>query len=472
MPLFEGLDPSDTIVALSTPPGSGGIGVIRLSGSKAHEIGRRLFRPRSSASAHPFPHRRMILGDLIEPDTENIIDEVFLIFMRAPHTYTREDMVEIQCHSGRVVLEKILALAVSAGARLAGPGEFTLRAYLNGRIDLTQAEGVIDVIQAQSDTALEMAQRQLHGKVREAIEEILLPLRKIWMYMEADLDFSEDTGMDFSETWRNIWETSRYDLFRRVERLMEGFATCQMMREGVEVVILGRPNVGKSSLLNRFVGKERAIVTEIPGTTRDFIEEGIRIHGIPFKVVDTAGLRSPRDPVERVGTEKAQEKMRQADLVLLVIDGSQPLEAEDTDLLSQADTERTLVAINKGDLPLKVPTEMLQSYFSTDIPMVVVSAKTGLNWRSLEDALAEKVKGSTNVSDVSALIPVNQRHFRWLKKAQEALQNFDRGLAGGMEEVFLAQDVKEAIRALEAIVGTSPEGDVLSQIFQNFCIGK
>ncbi len=468
--LFEGLDPSDTIVAISTPPGIGGIGVIRLSGQKAHAIGHQLFRPKSHRNS--FPHRQMILGDLIEAVSGNVVDEVFLVFMRAPHTYTREDMVEIQCHSGSVVLEKILSLALDAGARLAGPGEFTLRAYLNGRIDLTQAEGVIEIIQARSEVALGMAQRQLHGKVREAIETILAPLRKILMYMEADLDFSGDTGMDFFETWRKIWETSRSDLFRRIERLMEGFATCQMMREGVEVVILGRPNVGKSSLLNRFVGQERAIVTEIPGTTRDFIEEGIRIRGIPFKVVDTAGLRSPRDPVERIGTEKTQEKMRRADVVLLVIDGSQPLEMKDRELMAQAETERTLVIVNKSDLPMQTRPETVRHVFPHDIPIIAVSAKTGQNWQALEDALVEKVRGATRVSDVSTLIPVNQRHYRWLKKAHEALQHLDGGLDGGAEEVFLAQDVGEAVRALEAIVGTSPEGDVLSQIFRNFCIGK
>ncbi len=470
MTLLEGLDPTETISAVSTPPGMGGIGIVRLSGSRAHAICRSIFKPRSHLTG--FSHRKMVLGDLIDPDTREIVDEVFSVFMFAPQTYTCEDMAEIQCHSGRVVMERILDLTLRQGARLAGPGEFTLRAYLNGRIDLTQAEGVIAVIQARSETALKMAQRQLHGKVREVIESLLHPIRRILMYVEADLDFSEDTGMDFEETWRDIWSKSRQGLFREIARLMEGFATCQMLREGVRVVIIGSPNVGKSCILNRFVGRERAIVTDIPGTTRDFIEEGILIQGIPFRIVDTAGLRPSQDPVERIGAEQALRRKEEADIVLNVIDASRPLSREDIQVLRELNADKTILVLNKCDLPLKVTPDEVMPFLPRDVPRVTLSAKTGQNWDQLTHLLFEKLRGLEDLGDLEALIPINQRHYQLLRKAEEALAHLDEGLEQGVEEVFLSQDLWEAKRALEAVLGVSGRDEILSGIFQNFCVGK
>ncbi len=470
MTLFEGLDLTDTIAAISTPIGMGGIGVVRLSGPMAHTLCQEIFRPKPHSS--PVSHRKMILGDLITPETREIIDEVFAIFMFAPHTYTCEDMVEIQCHSGRVVLERILKLVLKEGARLAGPGEFTLRAYLNGRIDLTQAEGVIEVIQAQSEASLKMAQKQLHGKIRDAIDALLDPINQILMYMEADLDFSEDTGMDFSKNWQEIWGRSWQGLIRDMDHLMEGFATCQMVREGFEVVIIGPPNVGKSSILNRFVGKDRAIVTEVPGTTRDFIEEGILIQGIPFRIVDTAGLRPSSDPVERIGTEQSLHKKSQADLVLLVIDGSKPLSREETSLFRKVERGKTIVALNKCDLPLKISQNTVRSNLPKDIPVVELSAKTGENWERLIHLLVEMIHTRDISPDISTLIPINQRHYQLLQKAKTALERLNRGLRRGVEEVFLSQDLWEAKRALEAITGKAHSDDILSEIFRNFCVGK
>ncbi len=470
MTLFEGLDLTHTIAAISTPIGMGGIGVIRLSGPQAHAMIHKVFVPRSSVA--PFRHREMILGDIIEPNQREIIDEVLVVPMFAPHTYTREDMAEIQCHSGRVVLEQILKLLLRKGARLAGPGEFTLRAFLNGRIDLTQAEGVIEVIQAQSESSLKMAERQLHGGIRKAIEPLMKEIDQILTYMEADLDFSEDLGIDFAPTWQGLWEKTRDQLLHGIERLMEGFATCQMVREGIEVAIIGTPNVGKSSLLNRFIGRDRAIVTEFPGTTRDFIEEGTLIQGIPFRIVDTAGLRESGDPVEQIGTRQSLHKKEAADIVLLVIDAARPLHADDRALLEQAKAEKTLVALNKCDLPRKVSSEEVASFLPQTVPIVEISAKTGHNWERLTHLLVQKIHEREFTGDIRSLIPINQRHYQLLEKAKNALTRLDEGLRAGVEEVFLSQDLWEAKHALEAIVGKTPDDDILTRIFQNFCVGK
>ncbi len=470
MALFEGLDLTQTIAAISTPVGMGGIGVIRLSGLKAHTIIKEIFLPKSPST--PLKHREMVLGDIVDPESREVIDEVLAVLMFAPRTYTRENMAEIQCHSGRVVLERILKLLLKRGARLAGPGEFTLRAFLNGRIDLTQAEGVIEVIQAQSEASLKMAQKQLHGGIRKAIEPLLKEINQILTYMEADLDFSEDLGMDFTPTWKALWEKSAPDLFHAIDRLMEGFTTCQMVREGFEVVIVGTPNVGKSSILNRFLGKERAIVTEFPGTTRDFIEEGTLIQGIPFRIVDTAGLRESQDPVEKIGTTQSLHKKRQADIVLLVIDAARPLGKEEIDLLREAEEGKTIIALNKCDLSRRVSPHEVEKYLPGPVPIVEISAKTGMNWEKLSRLLVEKIHAHEFTQDIQSLIPINQRHFQLLESTKKALLRFEAGLKRDLEEVFLSQDLWEAKRALESITGKTPDDDILSQIFQNFCVGK
>jgi tRNA modification GTPase len=470
MTLFEGLDLSQTIAAISTPVGMGGIGVLRLSGPLAHDITKKIFIPKSHSV--PIRHREMVLGDIVDSENDIPIDEVFAVFMFAPHTYTREDMTEIQCHSGRVVLERILKLLLRQGARLAGPGEFTLRAFLNERIDLTQAEGVIEVIQAQSEASLKMAQKQLHGGIREAITPLLRDINEILTYMEADLDFSEDMGIDFTPTWKALWKKKIPHLQHGIDRLMGGYATCQMVREGFEVVIIGTPNVGKSSILNRFLGKDRAIVTEFPGTTRDFIEEGTLIQGIPFRIVDTAGLRESRDPVEQLGTTQSLHKKHQADIVLFVIDAAKPLGKDEIALLHEVEAEKTILILNKCDLPQQVTPEKVMYHLRVTLPIVEISAKTGQNWEKMTYLLVEKIHAQEFTQDIHALIPINQRHYQLLEKAKTALSRLDEGIRQNLEEVFLSHDLWEAKRALEAITGEVPDDDILTRIFQNFCVGK
>ncbi len=469
MSLPEGWDQTQTIAAISTPAGMGGIGVIRLSGSRAHAITKKIFSPRYSSSLR---HRKMVLGDIVDPQTGVLIDEAFVVLMVPPHTYTREPMAEIQCHSGRVVLEKILRLLIREGTRLAAPGEFTLRAFLNGRIDLTEAESVIEIIQAQSEAALQLAQKQLHGGVRKTIMPLIEEIDQILTYIEADLDFSEDLGVDFTPTWKTFWEKAAPQLFHTLGHLMENFTTCQMVREGFKMVILGAPNVGKSSILNRFLGKERAIVTEFPGTTRDFIEEGLLIQGLPFRVIDTAGLRETEDPVEKIGTRQALSMKKEADIVLLVFDGSRPLSPQDTIIFQQIDPQKTLLLINKIDLPQKITPSTLATHTKEKLPTLEISAKTGQNWDQLLSLIVQSVQHSHSTQEVDSLIPINQRHHQLLEKAKEALERFQEGLQNDIEEVFLAQDLWEAKRALEAIIGKQTDDTILSQIFQNFCIGK
>jgi len=469
MALVEGLNLSETITAISTPIGVGGIGIIRLSGRKAHPLAKKIFFPNPGQSPE---HRKMLLGTIRAPDSDAVIDEVFCVFMVAPHTYTREPMAEIHCHSGRIALEKILSLLIEQGARLAAPGEFTLRAYLNGRIDLTQAESVIDIINARNSASLLMAQRQLSGGLLNAVIPLLDTLNQLLMYMEADIDFAEDMGVSFENSWRDLWIKNDARLNSEIARIMEGFTTCEGIREGYEIAIIGTPNVGKSSILNRFLGKERAIVTEYPGTTRDFIEEALLIQGLPFKIIDTAGLRDSEDPVERLGTQKALDRKAQADLILLVIDASRALEAAEILLLNSASPQKTLVALNKSDLPAVTTAQELVRHIPEGTCVLELSAKTGKNWHTLTHHLTRLILEQTPSIETEALIPVNQRHFRLLKTARDALKRFQGEFKKNTEEAYLAHDLWEAKNALEAITGNNTHTDILSEIFSNFCVGK
>jgi len=469
MALIEGLNLSETIAAISTPIGVGGIGIVRLSGTLAHTIAKKIFFPNRGQS---FEHRKLLLGVVRASDGGTIIDEVFCVFMVAPHTYTRESMVEIHCHGGRIVLEKILSLLIENGARLATPGEFTLRAYLNGRIDLTQAESVIDIINARTGASLAMAQRQLSGGLRDAVTQLLDTLNLLLTYMEADIDFAEDLGEGFENTWRDLWLKNHTRLISEITRIMKGFASCEMIREGYEIAIIGAPNVGKSSILNRFLGKERAIVTELPGTTRDFIEEGLLIQGLPFRIIDTAGLRVSDDPVERLGTQKALDRKEQADLILLVMDASRPLDSVEISLLEGVSPENTIVALNKSDLAAVTTVPELIRYIPDGTCVLELSAKTGKNWHKLTHHLTRLIRDQASSPATQTLIPVNQRHVNLLGTARDALKRFHDGFQKNVEEAYLASDLWEAKSALEAITGKNSYTDILSEIFSNFCVGK
>jgi|UniRef100_A0A7V6A1G8 tRNA modification GTPase len=452
----------DTIAAIATPPGEAGIGIVRLSGPEAFRIARRLFHPR-----HPrdtWQSHRLYLGHILDSQGE-VLDEVLLTFMQAPHTYTREDVVEIHCHSGFAVLRAILGAVLSQGARLARPGEFTLRAFLAGRLDLSQAEAVLEVIQARSTASLRVAAAHLAGGLGRRLGEISAGLLGVLVRLEAALDFPEEAAELSPESIRESLARPRRDL----ERLLGTCRQGRLVREGVKVVLAGRPNVGKSSLLNRLLDADRAIVTEIPGTTRDVIEETITLGGILLRLSDTAGLRLARDRVEELGVARSRELMSRADLILYLVDGSESLAPDDAQALRELAERPALIVINKTDLPAKIHLEDIRRYCPH--PVAAVSALTGEGLQHLEAAILDLVLGGPVHTDGEMVTQV--RHAELLGRAKEAL-NRGQELLDRTEPLWelVALEVKEALAALGEITGEEVGEAVLDQIFSEFCIGK
>jgi tRNA modification GTPase len=455
----------DTITAISTPPGAGGIGIVRISGPLAFEIANRLFRRKGRAKT--LHSHRFYLGEILQPADSKVLDEVLLVYMAQPKTYTREDVVEIQCHSGILVLQEILQAVLACGARLAEPGEFTKRAFLNGRIDLTQAEAVIDLIQAKTLRSLEIANRQRSGRLSREIQAAQNRILDLLALLEAAIDFpDEDLPMvsrdTFRERIREVWAT--------LGILLKTYAEGKLYREGLAVVIVGRPNVGKSSLLNSLLREERAIVTAIPGTTRDVIEETLNISGVPLRLMDTAGLRPPQDLIEEEGVRRTRERLRQADLAIWVVDGSEPLQTEDADILLRIRGKKSVVAVNKNDLPPAFPLEKLQEKIS-DVPLISISAISSSGIENLKDAIRRVALEGKNESPSEVLLS-NMRHKQAIEKSRNALNQALAGMSANLSAEFLAVDLQEAQAALGEIVGSHTADDILERIFNQFCIGK
>jgi tRNA modification GTPase len=455
-------DTADTIAAISTPLGEAGIGIVRLSGPAAETITRRLFRPhrlRPTWQSH-----RLSLGHIVDPQGE-IIDEVMVSFMRAPYTYTREDVVEINCHSGYGVLRRILALALAAGARLARPGEFTLRAFLAGRLDLTQAEAVLEVIRARTETHLQVAAAHLHGGLGRRLTRVRQDLLDLLAQVEAVLDFPEEAG---ELPPASIKEGLDLQL-RSLKALADSYKAGRLLREGLLVVIAGRPNVGKSSLLNRLLDMERAIVTEIPGTTRDLVEESITLGGVVVRFSDTAGLRPAQDRVEELGIERTRERLRQADLVLYLVDGSAPAAPEDNAALTELAGQPGLVVINKIDLEPKLSEDELSG---TTWPLAKISAKTGQGIEALrEEIVAQALGGGLKVEGE---VITQVRHHEHLRQCLAYLEQ-SRDLLAAYEEPpweLVALELGSAIHELGEITGEEVGEAILDRIFGQFCLGK
>jgi tRNA modification GTPase len=442
----------DTIVAISTPLGEGGIGIVRLSGKDALPIAQRLF-PRQ------LHDRRLVYGHIIDPDTGEVVDEVLVSYMKAPRTYTREDIVEINCHGGPLPLQRILGLALSHGARLANPGEFTLRAFLNGRIDLAQAESVLDVIQAKTQASLRLAVHGLGGKLSEPVKELRRSLMDILAYLTARIDFPED-------------EVEEQDIVSPLERAQETLAGLianadagMVYRQGVRTAIVGRPNVGKSSLLNRLLRQSRAIVTPIPGTTRDTLEETVNIRGMPFILVDTAGIIRSNNVIDEMAMERSKKAIQQADFVLLVIDTSEPLTQTDRELVNLLADKTVLVAANKCDLPTRAELNELPWF------QVSTSALTGEGLDELEAAMVNTVLGGKVVTS-DALLVTNPRHKEALQRAARYLALARASVAEKLPDDFVTIDLTAALNALGEITGETVTDDLLDTIFSKFCIGK
>ncbi len=453
---------NDTIAAISTPLGEAGIGIVRLSGPQAEAIARQLFRPRRPVKV--WRSQRLYLGHILDSQGR-IIDEVLLTTMRAPHSYTREDVVEINCHSGYLILRRILAEALARGARLARPGEFTLRAFLSGRLDLTQAEAVLEVIRARTEAGLRVAAGHLQGGLGRRLCQIREGLVDLLARVEAALDFPEEA----QELEPDLVSEALVPPVHLLRQLCDTYREGRLLQEGLRVVIAGRPNVGKSSLLNRLLAADRAIVTEIPGTTRDVIEEGLAIQGIPVRLTDTAGLRRlAGDRLEELGMAKTRERLEAADIVLYLVEGSRPLDEEDRRTLAVLTGRPGLAVINKIDLPQALADRDLQPH--TTFPVVQISALTGHGLEDLKQAIVDLALAG-GVRHEGEIITQARHHLHlaasldYLLKAQELLR------AETLWEL-VAEELRAAIRELGEITGEEVEDDILERIFAQFCIGK
>ncbi len=461
----------DTIVAISTPPGEGGIGIVRMSGEKALLIADRIFNSPKGIKPSQSPSHRIYYGFIVNPLSGEKIDEVLLSVMRAPNTYTREDVVEINCHGGYVVLRRVLELVVESGARLALPGEFTMRAFLNGRIDLTQAEAVLDLIRSKTEAAEKVALEHLGGGLRRQLEDLLEGLKNLLTEIEAFIDFPEE---DINLSPLN-WTDLLMNIEKRLSRLSESFYHGHILREGIATVIAGRPNVGKSSLLNALLGTDRAIVTDIPGTTRDIIEEIINVKGIPLRLIDTAGIREARDLVEAEGIKRTESAIERADMVLLVIDGSEELTPYDLSLISRlkGQKKRTIVILNKKDKGIVVDKGVLNQF-----PCIEISALKGEGIDDLKELIFNKFiapedKSRAGFESLEGAIITRTRHKALLDDALQFVRDALSSMQGGQPLEIVSFNLRSAIQTLNAIIGIEfSEEDILERIFSEFCIGK
>ncbi len=442
----------DTIAAISTPIGEGGIGIVRLSGKDSLPIAQGLFD-------RQLQNRRLVHGHIVDPDSGEVIDEVLVAYMKAPHTYTREDIVEIDCHGGPLPLQRVLGLALRCGARVANPGEFTLRAFLNGRIDLAQAESVLDVIQSKTQASLRLAVQGLGGKLSEPIKEVRRSLMDILAYLTARIDFPEDEveEQDVKEPLEKAQAT--------LQNLIANADAGIVYRQGVRTAIVGRPNVGKSSLLNRLLRQSRAIVTPIPGTTRDTLEETVNLKGVPFILIDTAGIMKSVNVVEALAVERSRKAIEQADFVLFVIDASEPLAKSDKELTDFLAEKTALVVANKCDL--------LRQAELDELPWLQVStsALTGEGLEELENAMVNSVLGGKIVTS-DALLVTSPRHKEALQRAKRHLAHAGTAIEEKLPDDFVTIDLTAALNALGEITGETVTDELLDTIFSRFCIGK
>ncbi|UCG80647.1 MAG: tRNA uridine-5-carboxymethylaminomethyl(34) synthesis GTPase MnmE [Desulfobacterales bacterium] len=457
---------SDTIAAVATPPGAGGIGVVKISGPRAVPIALPLLYPAKELSRVRSHH--LYHGSIIDPETERVLDEVLFGVMKAPHTYTREDVIEIQAHGSRCGLGAILELVLKRGARLAEPGEFTKRAFLNGRIDLSQAEAVIEVVTAQTKEGLELAARQLEGHLFEAIEAIRGPIETMLVEIEAAIDFPEDVE-DIIRPGVFVRSMTQ-DVIAPLGALIDDYDEGHVYREGVAATIIGRPNVGKSSLMNRLLEKERAIVTAVPGTTRDFIEETVNIKGIPLRLIDTAGLHDTDNPLEAEGVKFTRRRLDEANLVLFMVDCSVPLNDEDMKIYDLVRNRETILVINKIDLGDEDAVRKILDRLG-GLSWVKVSALYNQGIERLKAGMFEQVTHQSGPADVPSIVP-NLRHKVALERALGASKDVVEGLKTRRPAELVAVDLKEALDALGEIIGVITTEEILDQIFSRFCIGK
>jgi len=454
-----------TIAAIATSPGEGGIGIIRISGEEAAAVADRIFHTKKLKSFTEAEPYRMYFGH-VEKEGKRI-DEGLAVYMKAPHSYTGEDVVEVQIHGSMEALRETLELALENGAVLASRGEFTKRAFLNGRLDLTQAEAVMDIIEARGSAALTQAESHLQGALSRFVKECRAKLSDLITKLEVTIDYPEEDLEDLTnEEIREGLSGIEESLYKLLQRSEEG----RIIKEGLRTAIVGRPNAGKSSLLNALLQEERAIVTDIPGTTRDTIEESIKIGGVPLVLMDTAGLRETDNKVEKIGIERTRKSMEQADLILAVIDCSAPLSRDDKELLEELKGRKALVILNKYDLPPEIGTEDIEKY-AGNIPVVSVSARYGSGVEELEEAL-RKLTEHQDRDAGRELFLTNLRHVNQVKKALAAVRRASESLASGMPADCITVDLTEAWNDMGEITGDTVDNELINRIFERFCVGK
>ncbi len=452
----------DTICGVSTPPGEGGIGIIRISGKQAIAVASAIFRPRSGKSLYDVSSHTLHYGHIVSPGGNGTVDDVLLSVMRAPGTYTREDVVEINCHGGMLSLARTMALLLRNGARQAEPGEFTKRAFMNGRIDLSQAEAVLDVIRSRTELAHRAAHEQLLGGLSREIHDLRQKLLSLASSVEAAIDFPEEdieieSGLPLRESVSAVIQV--------MDDVLSSVLAGRILREGFGTAIVGSPNVGKSSLLNALLRSDRAIVTDIPGTTRDVLEEYLNIGGVPVKILDTAGIRHSHDIVEQEGVRRTLTAVREADIVLVVLDGSRALNHEDRRVLDEVRGKTVLAVINKADLPMRIG--------ALDWPatQIDISCKSGQGLDELRSAISAVAANGTSSVRVHGWA-INQRHQAALDQARDSLGKVLESIDAGLSPEFIAPDIRAALDALGLVIGATYTEDILERIFNDFCIGK
>ncbi|MDD1386955.1 tRNA uridine-5-carboxymethylaminomethyl(34) synthesis GTPase MnmE [Pediococcus pentosaceus] len=456
----------DTIAAISTPPGEGGISIIRISGVDALKTASQIYRGKdlNKVNSHTINY-----GHIIDPENGNEVDEVMVSVMRAPHTYTKEDIVEINCHGGIVATNRILQIILGLDARLAKPGEFTERAFLNGRIDLSQAEAVMDLIRAKTDQSMKVALDQLDGNLSHLITNLRQNILDVLAQVEVNIDYPEYDDVE-TMTARLLKEKA-IEVKVKIQQLLSTAKQGKVLRDGLATAIIGHPNVGKSSILNHLLHEDKAIVTDVAGTTRDVIEEYVNVQGVPLKLVDTAGIHETEDKVEKIGVDRSRKALSQADLVILVLDSSVPLRDEDRELLRETNHMQRIVVLNKSDLEVKINLNELQEYVD-DKEIIKSSAVSPLGTKDLEDRIAAMFFAGSIENTSNNIMVTNARHIGLLKQAETALDAVLEGIETGMPVDLVQIDMTRAWDLLGEITGDSYQDELLDQLFSQFCLGK
>ena len=451
----------DTITAIATPLGEGAIGIVRISGTEAVAIANRIFQGKNleTVDSHTLNY-----GHILDPDKDEILDEVMVGVMRAPRTFTREDVIEINTHGGIAVTNEILQLILRQGARMAEPGEFTKRAFLNGRVDLTQAEAIMDIIRAKTDKAMNIAVKQLDGSLKDLIDNTRQEILNTLAQVEVNIDYPEYD--DVEEMTTALLREKTQEFQNLLENLLRTARRGKILREGLSTAIIGRPNVGKSSLLNNLLREDKAIVTDIAGTTRDVIEEYVNIKGVPLKLIDTAGIRETDDIVEKIGVERSRQALAEADLILLVLNASEKLTDQDRALLALSDMTRRIVLLNKTDLKEEIEAEELPE------DVIRISVLENQNIDQIEERINQLFFDNAGIVEQDATYLSNSRHISLIEQAVQSLQAVNEGLEFGMPVDLLQVDLTRTWQILGEITGDAAPDELINQLFSQFCLGK